>query len=35
VVVPREERELISRFGSQYELYRRRTGAMLPRVFSG
>jgi len=32
VVVPREERELIARFGSGYEEYRRRTGAMAPRV---
>jgi protein-S-isoprenylcysteine O-methyltransferase Ste14 len=32
VVVPREERELVARFGSGYEEYRRRTGAMLPRV---
>jgi protein-S-isoprenylcysteine O-methyltransferase Ste14 len=35
VVVPREERELITRFGSAYESYRRRTGAMLPRLRSG
>jgi protein-S-isoprenylcysteine O-methyltransferase Ste14 len=32
VVVPREERELVARFGSGYEEYRRRTGAMTPRV---
>lgn len=32
VVVPREERELVARFGSGYEEYRRRTGAMAPRV---
>ena len=32
VVIPREERELVARFGSGYEEYRRRTGAMAPRV---
>jgi protein-S-isoprenylcysteine O-methyltransferase Ste14 len=32
VVVPREERELVARFGSGYEEYRRRTGAMMPRL---
>lgn len=32
VVVPREERELVARFGSGYEEYRQRTGAMTPRV---
>ena len=32
VVVPREERELVARFGPGYEEYRRRTGAMTPRV---
>jgi protein-S-isoprenylcysteine O-methyltransferase Ste14 len=32
VVVPREERELVARFGSEYEDYKRRTGAMLPRL---
>lgn len=32
VVVPREERELVARFGSSYEEYKRRTGAMAPRV---
>jgi protein-S-isoprenylcysteine O-methyltransferase Ste14 len=32
VVVPREEHELTARFGQAYEDYRRRTGAMLPRV---
>jgi protein-S-isoprenylcysteine O-methyltransferase Ste14 len=35
VVVPREERELVARFGSGYEEYRRRTGAMVPRFRSG
>jgi protein-S-isoprenylcysteine O-methyltransferase Ste14 len=30
-VVPREERELVARFGARYEEYRRRTGAMTPR----
>jgi protein-S-isoprenylcysteine O-methyltransferase Ste14 len=35
VVVPREERELVARFGARYEEYRRRTGAMLPRITSG
>jgi protein-S-isoprenylcysteine O-methyltransferase Ste14 len=35
VVVPREERELVARFGSGYEEYRGRTGAMTPRVKSG
>jgi protein-S-isoprenylcysteine O-methyltransferase Ste14 len=34
VVVPREERELVARFGAGYEEYRRRTGAMTPRVRS-
>lgn len=32
VVVPREERELLARFGPAYEDYVRRTGAMLPRL---
>ncbi len=35
VVVPREERELIARFGAGYQEYRKRTGAMLPRFRSG
>ena len=35
VVVPREERELVAKFGSGYEEYRRRTGAMVPRLRSG
>jgi protein-S-isoprenylcysteine O-methyltransferase Ste14 len=35
VVVPREEKELVTRFGSAYEVYRRRTGAMAPRLRSG
>jgi protein-S-isoprenylcysteine O-methyltransferase Ste14 len=33
--VPREERELIARFGLGCEEYRRRTGAMAPRFRSG
>jgi protein-S-isoprenylcysteine O-methyltransferase Ste14 len=33
VVVPREEEALVKRFGVAYEEYRRRTGAMLPRVW--
>lgn len=32
VVIPREEEELLTRFGSRYEAYRRRTGALLPRL---
>ena len=35
VVVPREERELVARFGAGYEEYKRRTGAMTPRGRSG
>jgi protein-S-isoprenylcysteine O-methyltransferase Ste14 len=35
VVVPREERELVAKFGPRYEEYRRRTGAMTPRFRSG
>ena len=35
VVVPREEKELVTRFGSAYEVYQRRTGAMSPRLRSG
>jgi protein-S-isoprenylcysteine O-methyltransferase Ste14 len=35
VVVPREEHGLTARFGQAYADYRRRTGAMLPRVRSG
>lgn len=30
VVIPREEQELLVRFGGEYEEYIRRTGAMLP-----
>ena len=32
VVVPREEHNLIEAFGQQYEEYKQRTGALLPRV---
>ena len=32
VVVPAEERNLIARFGDAYRDYRRRTGALLPRL---
>lgn len=34
VVVPREEQELIARFGSKYKRYIRCTGAMIPRFRS-
>lgn len=30
VVIPREERHLVDRFGSAYDEYRRQTGALLP-----
>jgi protein-S-isoprenylcysteine O-methyltransferase Ste14 len=32
IVVPREERELIKRFGDEYQQYRLRTGAIVPKV---
>jgi protein-S-isoprenylcysteine O-methyltransferase Ste14 len=35
VVVPMEERELVAKFGAAYEQYRRRTGAMSPRLRPG
>jgi protein-S-isoprenylcysteine O-methyltransferase Ste14 len=35
VVVPLEERELLARFGAEYEHYRRCTGAMWPRLGGG
>jgi protein-S-isoprenylcysteine O-methyltransferase Ste14 len=35
VVVPREEQALTARFGAKYQEYRRRTGAMFPRLRSG
>lgn len=35
VVVPREERELVARFGPRYERYRRRTGALIPHFGGG
>ena len=31
VVIPREEAELVKKFGSRYEGYRRETGRLLPR----
>lgn len=34
VVIPREEANLIKLFGKQYETYRERTGALLPRLWS-
>lgn len=35
VVVPREEQELLARFGSEYKRYMRRTGALLPHFRGG
>lgn len=35
VVIPREEAHLIGTFGDDYRRYRRRTGAMWPRLPSG
>jgi protein-S-isoprenylcysteine O-methyltransferase Ste14 len=32
VIVPLEERQLLARFGSEYQEYMRRTGAMIPRL---
>ena len=32
IVIPREEANLIKVFGEQYEAYRRRTGALFPRI---
>jgi len=32
IVIPREEANLIKVFGEQYEDYRRRTGALIPRI---
>jgi len=32
VVIPLEERELLAKFGDQYRSYRRRTGALVPRI---
>jgi protein-S-isoprenylcysteine O-methyltransferase Ste14 len=32
IVIPREERELVQRFGSEYEQYRKRTGTLLPKL---
>ena len=33
MVIPREERELANRFGAEYEQYKKRTGALMPRLF--
>lgn len=33
MVIPREERELVDRFGAEYVQYRERTGALLPKLF--
>ncbi|MFT5141965.1 MAG: protein-S-isoprenylcysteine O-methyltransferase Ste14 [Rhodothermales bacterium] len=35
VIVPSEERELLARFGAEYQDLVQRTGALLPRVFGG
>ena len=32
IVIPREERELITRFGAEYQQYRSRTGAITPKL---
>ena len=32
VVIPKEEENLVAAFGREYEEYRRRTGALFPRV---
>jgi protein-S-isoprenylcysteine O-methyltransferase Ste14 len=34
VVVPAEENNLVAQFGDEYRAYQRRTGALLPRLFS-
>ena len=34
IVVPKEEAELVKKFGEEYEEYRRRTGKLLPQIFS-
>jgi len=31
VIIPIEERELVARFGAEYEAYRRRVPALIPR----
>ena len=31
VIIPREEAELVKKFGSRYEEYRRDTGRLFPR----
>lgn len=35
LVIPREEAELMARFGDRYDEYRRRTGALVPRIGYG
>jgi protein-S-isoprenylcysteine O-methyltransferase Ste14 len=35
ILIPLEERELAARFGPEYEAYRRRVPALIPRVRSG
>ena len=35
VVIPREESELVARFGDQYRQYRRGTGSLLPPLGPG
>jgi len=32
--VPREERQLLSQFGAEYETYQKRTGRLLPKLIS-
>ena len=32
VVIPREERALVERFGAEYTTYQRETGRLVPRL---